>query len=183
VPVALVDVATGEARQVAFGWSASWSHDGAEFAFADSDGLFVGTPAAATARLVRPGGVGFSAISPSRDRIAFVRGKRVRILHRASRREVLLKRSDAGHDAPSWSIRGQRAFVAAGPCGRRSQIDVVRADGSGRRVLVRAFSFVRARRAGDGAVAGLSRFVETAGRGVLDRRFLVGVDCELIRRR
>lgn len=143
VPVALVNVATDEQRLVAEGgWGASWSRDGKEITYSGTRGLFVSTSGSAEPELVWPSRrlVAFPAISPRRDRIAFVRGKRVSILTRGTRKRLLLQRSNAGHDAPVWSPRGELAFVADGPCGPRSEIDLVRADGSNRRVLVRSCS-------------------------------------------
>jgi Tol biopolymer transport system component len=141
LPVDLLDVGNGQVRLIAAdGSSASWSHDGSEFVYSGNGGLFVSTPTRVSPQLVLPTKrvLGYPAISPQHLRVAFVRSKRVVLFRRYTSVQVVLPRSDSGNDAPVWSFRGQLAFVADGPCGPRSEIDVTRSDGSRQHALVRA---------------------------------------------
>lgn len=143
LPVSLFDLGSGQARPIAADGSyASWSPDGTEFVYSGNGGLFVSTPTRVSPQLVLPTQrvLAYPTISPQHLRIAYVRSKRVKLLRRYTNMQVALPRSDSANDAPVWSFRGQLAFVADGPCGPRSEIDVTRSDGSRQHALVRACS-------------------------------------------
>jgi Tol biopolymer transport system component len=140
LPVRLTDVRTGESRILGDGAFAAWSHDRTEIVYAGAGGLFLTDPERVAPRLVWPvrGVVSYPVLSPQHVRIAFVRGRGVVIVHRYTREQVVLARGDSANDAPAWSFRGSLAYVASGSCGRRSEIAVVRADGSRRTTIARA---------------------------------------------
>jgi len=141
-PLSLLDSASGQVRSIdGSGLFASWSLDGAEFIYMGSRGLNISTPTrVAPPELMLPSSrvLAYPAISPSHLRVAYVRGNRVVLYRRYLGTRIVLPRSDSAHDAPVWSFRGQLAFVADGPCGAQSEIDVARADGSRQHALLRA---------------------------------------------
>lgn len=142
-PVNLVDIASGRSRSIdGSGSYASWSLDGTEFVYMGARGLYVSTPTRTAPLLLLPSAhvLAYPTISPSHLRVAFVRGRRVVLYRRYLKTQKVLPRSDSANDAPAWSFRGQLAFVAAGACGRQSEIDVTRSDGSRQRAIATACS-------------------------------------------
>jgi Tol biopolymer transport system component len=137
-PVTLVDPVTGAVvEQHAAGFYASWSPDGRVLSYSGAaGGIHVARPGGDDTVVHRAhGAAAFPVLSPLGTRIAFVLGARVLLLSRADGKVKALPRGDSRNDAPAWSARGALAYVARSACGPRSEIVVVRPDGSGARRL------------------------------------------------
>ena len=131
-----------QVRQLPTGSFPSWAIGGEEFVFAGPGGVYFSTATRVAAPilvwrspllLVNP------SLSPLERRIAVATASgRVLIVPRTkgNGQPIALPRADSGSDAPAWSFQGRLAYVANGPCGRRTEIDVVRADGSRHTTLV-----------------------------------------------